>query len=257
MGSLNGKYERYGAFEAKFLPLGDAAIVVQFGETIGPRTHDRVRQVADYLERHPFAGMIEYVPSFLSVAVYYEPYALLLAHGGHEATSAIKADPGGIAVRLLTEILAKLEDSSETQARIVEIPVCYGGDLGPDLPGVAAHHGLTEQEVIEIHASADYLVYMLGFAPGFAYLGGLSERIATPRRQTPRLAIPAGTVGIAGDQTGVYPIVTPGGWQLIGKTPEPLFLPAAMPPTLLRAGDIVRFRPIDRAEFDSREVESR
>ena len=163
MGSLNGKYERYGAFEAKFLPLGDAAIVVQFGETIGPRTHDRVRQVADYLERHPFAGMIEYVPSFLSVAVYYEPYALLLAHGGHEATSAIKADPGGIAVRLLTEILAKLEDSSETQARIVEIPVCYGGDLGPDLPGVAAHHGLTEQEVIEIHASADYLVYMSGF----------------------------------------------------------------------------------------------
>lgn len=140
---------------------------------------------------------------------------------------------------------------------MTEIPVCYGGELGPDLPEVAAAHGLSEEEVVEIHASADYLVYMLGFAPGFAYLGGLPKRIATPRRRTPRLSIPAGTVGIAGDQTGVYPIATPGGWQLIGRTPDPLFLPDAMPPALLRAGDIVRFRPISRAEFDRREAARR
>ncbi|MFC7153396.1 5-oxoprolinase subunit PxpB [Cohnella cellulosilytica] len=248
-------YEKYGEVEAKLLPLGDAAIVVQFGETICPETHERVRQLSEYLERQPFAGMIEHVPSFLSVAVYYDPFEL--ATGGEHAGAPENADPFGIAAEHLKAVLAKLEHTGRKQARVVEIPVCYGGDLGPDLPEVAAHHGLSEQEVIEIHASADYLVYMLGFAPGFAYLGGLPERIATPRRATPRLTIPAGTVGIAGDQTGVYPISTPGGWQLIGRTPEPLFLPTATPPTLLRAGDIVRFRPIAREEFDRREAKRR
>ncbi|WP_090641113.1 5-oxoprolinase subunit PxpB [Paenibacillus sp. UNC496MF] len=250
----NDSYARYGAVRAKLFPLGDSAVAVQFGETIDLETHERVRQLADYLERHPFEGMVEYVPAFLSVTVYYEPFALLAARGGFDDSGA-DADPYGLAARLLAGILAKLGGAEKRPARIVDIPVCYGGDLGPDLAEVAAQHGLTEQDVIDIHASADYLVYMLGFAPGFAYLGGLPARIATPRRTTPRLSIPAGTVGIAGDQTGVYPIVTPGGWQLIGKTPLPLFLPEAMPPTLLKAGDLVRFRPISRAEFDRLEVE--
>ncbi|XID94574.1 5-oxoprolinase subunit PxpB [Paenibacillaceae bacterium WGS1546] len=238
--------------EAKIYPLGDAAVTVQLGERICTETHDRVRQLAEHLERHPFAGMIEYVPSFLSVAVYYDPFELLAAHG-ERSDSAEQPEPYALAVELLKRIVTELKDADRNETRIVEIPICYGGELGPDLPEVAAYHGLTEQEVIDIHASADYLVYMLGFAPGFAYLGGLPERIATPRRSTPRLSIPAGTVGIAGDQTGVYPIATPGGWQLIGKTPVPLFLPSENPPTLLRAGDIVRFRSITRDEFDRRE----
>jgi len=250
---LPGNYEKYGAVEAKIVPLGDAAVTVQFGETISRKTHERVRQLADYLELHPFAGMIEYVPSFLSVAVYYDPFVLAAGQAG-AAGSGDPILPWEIAAQTMRAIVSRLEPAPQRQARIVDIPVCYGGELGPDLPEVAAYHGLTEREVIELHASADYLVYMLGFAPGFAYLGGLPERIATPRRRTPRLAIPAGTVGIAGGQTGVYPIESPGGWQLIGRTPEPLFLPAATPPTLLRAGDIVRFRPISRAEFDRREA---
>ncbi|WP_304441388.1 5-oxoprolinase subunit PxpB [Cohnella sp. OV330] len=253
---LADNYEKYGAVEAKLLPLGDSAVTVQLGETICRQTHDRVRQLAEHLERHRFPGMIEYVPAFLSVTVYFDPFEVLAGLGGlggHTESSEL-ADPLALVAGWLGDQLAKLEDAAKSMPRVTEIPVCYGGELGPDLPEVAAAHGLSEQEVIEIHASADYLVYMLGFAPGFAYLGGLPQRIATPRRQTPRISIPAGTVGIAGDQTGVYPIATPGGWQLIGKTPEPLFLPDAMPPTLLRAGDIVRFRPISREEFDSREA---
>ncbi|WP_338131164.1 5-oxoprolinase subunit PxpB [Cohnella rhizosphaerae] len=237
---LAGNYEKYGEVEAKLLPLGDSAVTVQLGETICRRTHDRVRQLAEHLERHRFPGMIEYVPAFLSVTVYFDPLEALTGLGGHVDTDG-QADPLGVVADWLGEQLAKLENAAQTTPRVTEIPVCYGGELGPDLPEVAATHGLTEQEVIDIHTSADYLVYMLGFAPGFAYLGGLPQRIATPRRQTPRLSIPAGTVGIAGDQTGVYPIATPGGWQLIGKTPEPLFLPDAMPPTLLRAGG---YRPV-------------
>ncbi|MFC4600742.1 5-oxoprolinase subunit PxpB [Cohnella hongkongensis] len=252
MSTFADKVKKYDSAGIGISPLGDAAVTIRLGEAICPQTHERVRQLADYLDRHPFAGMVEYVPSFLSVAVYYDPCVLLDAHGGSSASGDAR-DPYALAVGLMKGVLAELEQGERKPPRIVEIPVCYGGELGPDLPEVAAYHGLSEQEVADIHSSADYLVYMLGFAPGFAYLGGLPERIATPRRSTPRLSVPAGTVGIGGDQTGVYPISTPGGWQLIGKTPEPLFLPAANPPTLLRAGDIVRFRPISRSEYDRRE----
>ncbi|MBB6734422.1 5-oxoprolinase subunit PxpB [Cohnella zeiphila] len=252
MNGSSSKYNPFGAVKAKISPLGDLAVMVQFGETIEQATYERVRQLSNYLERFPFVGMVEYVPSFLSVTVYYDPYALIGETILSDAQEIV--GPYELAAKRVEEILAKLEASGDQQPRIVEIPVCYGGEFGPDLPEVAAYHNLSEQEVIDIHSSADYLVYMLGFAPGFAYLGGLPESIATPRRQTPRLSIPAGTVGIAGDQTGVYPIATPGGWQLIGRTTEALFLPSQMPPTRLRAGDIVRFRPISRAEYDSREA---
>jgi len=234
----------------KISPLGDSAVVVIFGDSISPETHRQVRQLSEYLEHQPFSGMIEYVPAFTSVAVYYEGLTLINEY----ASGAAPEDryyPYPIAVSLLEKIMLELKDSTSRQSRIVEIPVCYGGEWGPDLDEVAVHNGLSHQEVIDIHSSGEYLVYMLGFAPGFAYLGGMSERIATPRRQIPRLSIPAQTVGIAGDQTGVYPIETPGGWQLIGKTPIKLFLPGLMPPTLLKAGDIVRFYPISRHEFDA------
>jgi inhibitor of KinA len=132
----------------------------------------------------------------------------------------------------------------------VEIPVCYGGDFGPDLKSVADRNGLTPDEVVTIHCKSTYPVYMIGFAPGFPYLGGMSERISAPRLDTPRERIPAGSVGIAGTQTGVYPIETPGGWRLIGRTPLRLFDAVRDPPSLLQAGDRVRFTAIERGEFD-------
>src|ERR671914_867162 len=147
---------------------------------------------------------------------------------------------------MLTESPSEIED---LDTRTVGIPVHYGGNFGPDLGFVALHNELTEQQVIEIHSQPMYLVYMIGFAPGFPYLGGMSERLASPRRESPREKIPAGSVGIAGSQTGVYPIETPGGWQLIGRTPLRLFRPDKDDPSLLRTGDRVRFHAIEPAEY--------
>jgi inhibitor of KinA len=143
------------------------------------------------------------------------------------------------------------DDVELPPGRLVEIPVCYGGELGEDLEEVARRHGLTPEEFATIHASTDYRVYLLGFVPGFAYLGNLDSRIATPRRDTPRPHVPAGSVAIGGDQTGVYPLETPGGWHLVGRTPVRMFTPETEPPCLLGAGDSVRFVPISRAEFDA------
>ncbi|WP_178018994.1 5-oxoprolinase subunit PxpB [uncultured Paenibacillus sp.] len=242
--------------EIPIIPLGDSALIVKFGDSIEQETHLRVRQLAEHLDRQPFPWMIEAVPAFTSVTIYYDVMKLLTVEAIQE--EKVRAEsPFQLAAALVSELLLTLRDVNASPARIVEIPVCYGGDFGPDLETVASRNGLTPQEVIDIHTSADYLVYMLGFAPGFAYLGGMSERIATPRRETPRLSIPSGTVGIAGDQTGVYPIDTPGGWQLIGKTPIELFKPQQMPPTLLQAGDIVRFYPITREQFDAWEEKER
>lgn len=218
----------------RFFPLGDMAIVVEFGTVIESATHEQVRLLSLYLDKHPLYGMIEYVPAFTTVTVFYNPVLLRYP----EAQKALENAAA-------QSLHIKLEDN----ARTVDIPVCYGGSFGPDLEAVAAHNELSPDEVVRIHSSGEYVVYLLGFAPGFPFLGGMSQRIATPRRSTPRLVIPSGTVGIAGMQTGVYPIVTPGGWQLIGRTPVPLFRPDMNPPTLLRAGDRVRFLPITEEEF--------
>ncbi|MBX6395501.1 MAG: 5-oxoprolinase subunit PxpB, partial [Alicyclobacillaceae bacterium] len=150
---------------------------------------------------------------------------------------------------LLETLVDEIPQGGEEAGRLVEIPVCYGGEFGPDLAYVADYHGLTPERVIEIHSSTEYRVYMIGFAPGFPYLGGLSPELATPRKTSPRLTIPAGSVGIAGNQTGVYSVSTPGGWQIIGRTPLVLFRPDLHPPSLLKAGDRVRFYPISREEF--------
>lgn len=220
----------------RYFPLGDAAVVVEFDAVIGPSAHEKVRLLSSYLDHHAFPGMIEYIPAFTTVTVFYDPFVLRY----DEAQ-----------VELARAVLQAMDIPLEQKARTVEIPVCYGGEFGPDLEDVAAHNGLTADDVVRIHSSGEYLVYMIGFAPGFPYLGGMSERIAAPRRPSPRLSIPAGTVGIAGMQTGVYPIETPGGWQLIGRTPVPLFRPDMSPPTLLMAGDTIRFRPITRDEYEN------
>jgi inhibitor of KinA len=225
-----------------FAPLGDSAVMITLGDTIDERTHRLVRAASRRIRGEPPPGFIDIVPAFVSIVVHYEP----LTARGQTKTGT----PYDRVVAFLRERLADLDVEHLDMPRTVEIPVCYGGELGPDLEDVARLHGLAPEDVIRLHTGAEYLVYMIGFMPGFAYLGGLPERIATPRRKTPRTAVPAGTVGIGGRQTGVYPLVSPGGWNLIGRTPLKIFDFARDEPTLVSTGDRVRFRAISRAEFD-------
>ncbi len=226
---------------AQLFPLGDAAVVVQFGDSISPTVQAAVQTFAAQLAQHPFVGLRECVPAFATLTVYYDPWRL---------SAPGQCPPFERVCELLRQRLRAVPTAlAEATAPPVEIPVCYGGDLGPDLAAVARHTGLTPTEIIARHAAPTYLVYMLGFAPGFPYLGGLDARLATPRRATPRPLVPAGAVGIAGAQTGIYSLPTPGGWQLIGRTPLRLFDPAADPPALLRAGQQLRFVPIGAVDF--------
>lgn len=218
----------------QFKQLSEQALFVQFGTVIDEHTQQKIQQAAQLLQQNPFPGLIEIVPSYTNFCVYYEP--LIVQRRLPKAHT--------IAARVqyyIENLLAQQVLTSTTSRRIIEIPVHYGEEYGPDLLDVAKLHNLTAEEVIEIHTSRDYLVYMLGFAPGFPYLGGLDARLITPRRATPRLEIAAGSVGIGGEQTGIYPFATPGGWQIIGRTMTPLFSLAHTPPTLLQAGDYVRF----------------
>ena len=216
------------------IQINETAVLVEFGKTINEDIHRKVNPFCEYLDKYPFRGMIEYIPAFSSVAVIYNPMK-------------IKYEKIYL---LFNKILSNLNPSLGKQKRVIEIPVCYGGKFGPDIQYVADYNKISVEEVIKIHSSGEYLVYMIGFAPGFPYLGGMSDKIATPRRKSPRTAIPKGAVGIAGMQTGVYPISTPGGWQLIGSTPEQLFRPEEYPPSLLKSGDMVKFYPISCDEYE-------
>ena len=214
-------------------PLGDRALLVTLGSSIDEATHHRVRALAARIEQARIPGMIELVPAFASVALHYDP-----AHASFDDIATA-----------VTPLLVLLDAERLPLVRVLEIPVCYGGTYGPDLEDVARERGLSSDDVVRMHAAPEYLVHMIGFAPGFPYLGGLDERIATPRRATPRARVPASSVGIGGSQTGVYPIETPGGWHLIGRTPIRLFDAQRAPAALLRAGDHVRFRAISPADF--------
>lgn len=225
-------------------PLGDAAVVVAFGNEISEQTHQQVRAFSAYLQQHPFRGLVEFVPAYTTVTVYYDPW--VISEKGN-------LNPYTKVTGFLQRMLPFAADAEENASpRVIELPVLYGGAHGPDLEFVARVNELSPEEVIALHARQEYLVYMIGFAPGFPYLGGMNKRIAAPRKETPRQQIPAGSVGIAGEQTGVYPIQTPGGWQLIGQTPVPLFDPRSASPSLLQAGDRVRFIPITEKEYQER-----
>ncbi|SFK17717.1 inhibitor of KinA [Brevibacillus centrosporus] len=229
----------------EFFPLGDSGVVVKLGNTIDQSTHQKIKTLSDRLQDERPKGMVEIVPGYTTVTVYYDPVALYDPRSDQTPYERVTA--------YLREIITHAESEIPREPRLVEIPVCYGGECGPDLEGVAKHSGLAPEEVIRIHSEQQYLVYMIGFAPGFPYLGGLDERIATPRRSTPRTAIPRGSVGIGGSQTGIYPIVSPGGWNIIGRTAHPLFRPEDQEPSLLRAGDLVRFRPISWEAFQEQQ----
>ena len=224
-----------------FFPMGDQALIVEFGDRIDPALSAQIAAVAKQLREALPIGVIDIVPAYSTLALHYDPAAV------GAGTSPYDALVETIDAWLKTQPAAAPPDSP-----LIEIPVCYGGAFGEDLEGLAESCNLSVEEVIAIHSSAAYYVHMLGFVPGFAYLGGLDARLATPRRDTPRPHVPAGSVAIGGEQTGVYPLDTPGGWHIIGRTPLRLFKPDAMPPSLLNAGDTVRFVPISAHEFEAR-----
>lgn len=218
----------------KFLSSGDSAITVEFGNEISAEINACVHALDKALHKKNILGIVETVPTFRSLLIIYDPCIT----GGEKLKAKI------------TKLCGDLEASSEGRKRIIEIPVLYGGEYGEDLKDVAEINKLTEDEVIKIHSGTDYLIYMLGFLPGFAYLGGLDPRLHTPRLDSPRTCIPAGSVGIGGAQTGVYPLASPGGWQLLGRTPVSVFDRQRQEPILYRAGDLVRFVPISPAEYE-------
>lgn len=226
----------------RLYPLGDAAVVLEFGQAIAPATHQLIQAFSRVLAQHPPPGLREVVPAFTTLTVYYDPLALF------EQGVELPYEHINNCLRGLLPV-AQAAAAAYVPGPLVEIPVCYGGDLGPDLELVASHAQLSAEEIIARHAAPEYLVYMVGFAPGFPYLGGLDARLATPRRAQPRPRVPAGAVGIAGAQTGIYSLPTPGGWQLIGRTPLRLFDAGRARPSLLQAGDRLRFVPISAAEF--------
>ena len=220
--------------EVRFLLTGDTSLCVEFGNEISTEINAKIRAFNIALQQSKIPGIVETVPTYRSLAVHYDPEVILY----------------GALVKKLKGLLGQLDSIQIPPSDVLEIPVLYGGEEGPDIEFVAEHNGKTVQEVIDIHTSTEYLIYMLGFTPGFTYLGGMSEEIATPRLKTPRVLIPGGSVGIAGAQTGVYPIDSPGGWQLIGRTPVRMYDPDRATPILPEAGQYIKFYAIDKAEYD-------
>lgn len=231
----------------RITPLGDTALRIEVGEHIDEAIHRRVQTAFLALEAAALAGVTELTPAYTTVTLFYDPVRVVEA-------GAPLSDLVAWLVTRVRDVLARASKSEKIKGRTIEIPVCYGGDLGPDLAAVAALAKISSEEVIKRHSRADYLVYLVGFAPGFAYLGGLPKELATPRRSTPRTQVPAGSLAIGGAQTGIYPLASPGGWNLIGRTSLRMFRPEENPPVLLRTGDHVKFRAIPRAEFDAMEA---
>lgn len=231
--------------KAVIKPLGDSALLVELGHEISPVIHQKVQVLAQLVQSHPFAGFIESVPAYTSLTIHYNPKVVHYSFMINQ-----KITPFQKVSSHLHMLLDQIDDKQVLAGRRVEIPVVYGGEYGPDLEFVASYHNMATEEVIHLHTKNECLVYMVGFAPGFPFLGGMDVRIATPRRNNPRPAIVPGSVGIAGKQTGIYSIETPGGWQIIGRTPLALFRPDLYPPVLLQAGDKIKFFPISPEEFD-------
>ena len=219
--------------DARFEPASDQSLLLYFGQQITLGAHEKVRKLLRLLEREPIAGVRNLNPAYCSILVSFD--ALQWKH----------RDLG----KLLRAYIDRLDAMQIAEGPELEIPVCYGAEFGPDLNEVSALHGMTPRQVIELHASVTYIVYFLGFVPGFAYLGELPQALATPRMDSPRRSTPPGSVGIAGSQTGVYPFATPGGWRLIGRTPMAMFRAERETMSFLSIGDRVRFAPISAAQF--------
>ena len=217
-----------------FLQCGEGALTVHLGDVIDPAINRRVTALQGAIGSAGLRGITDLIPAYADLTVCYDCTVI--------SAKALQ--------RQLRRLLDSLSVAGQDRRRVFRLPVCYGGDYGPDLDFVCHHSGLSAQEVIALHSAPDYLIYMLGFLPGFAYLGGLDDRIKTPRLQNPRTKIHAGAVGIGGEQTGIYPLSSPGGWRLIGTTPVKPYDPERDEPILYSAGDYIRFVPIDKETFD-------
>lgn len=218
----------------RFRIYGDCGLLVEFGDEIDPETNKKVHSLTAAIETRKPLGVTEVVPAYRSLLIIYDPRRTKIA--------GIK--------KIVTRMEKELTDEEPSSPSLVEIPVCYGGQFGPDIEFVAKYHGIEVEDVVKCHSSQEYLVYMLGFTPGFPFLGGLPEILHTPRLKEPRTRVPAGSVGIANEQTGIYPIESPGGWRLIGRTPIDLFVPERDRPFLLKAGSYLKFRPVSLEEFE-------
>lgn len=218
----------------RIVPAGDSALLVELPSLLDPAINARVIALAEAIGQRCGRTLRDVVTGYCTLTLYFD--ALLIDPDWLEGE--VRSIAAGV----------DLDDGSE--GSVVSVPVCYGGELGPDLGDVAAFGGCSEEEAARLHAGETYRVFLVGFVPGFAYMAKVDQRIAAPRRATPRTAVPIGSVAIAGGQTGIYPAVTPGGWNIIGRTPLKPYDPARAEPFLFKAGDRVRFFPIDRAEFD-------
>lgn len=214
--------------EPLFLAAGDRALVVELGETISPEINRRVNDLASAMDNQTITGITDLIPTYRSLLVQYNPTEVSCS----------------VLQNTIREIEGSLSGQSHKKTKVVSIPTLYEGKYAPDLTFVAENSELTIRDVINIHTGTSYLVYMIGFTPGFPYLGGLSEKLTTPRLSTPRIETPAGSVGIGDNQTGIYPVASPGGWRIIGRTPLNLFDPQNVPPSLLSPGDHVQFVPL-------------
>ena len=229
------------AFDFRFLSAGESAVVVEFGNIIDENINARVHLLASHCKSdNAPCGIVEMTPTYRSLLITFD------------SLITTKKTIIGCIEKYIAENSYDFENAvlPET-AKTIELPVLYGGEYGPDIETVAKHNDISVDEVIKLHAAATYKVYMLGFLPGFPYLGGMNEKIACPRLETPRTVVPEGSVGIAGGQTGVYPVDSPGGWQLIGKTPLAIFDSGSTQPFLFKPGDSIVFKPIDKKTFDA------
>ncbi|WP_294778016.1 5-oxoprolinase subunit PxpB [uncultured Eubacterium sp.] len=222
-----------------FLQNGDSAVTVQFKNEISKEVNSYVTSLCAEIENNKIKGVIEYIPTFCSVSVLYDCTLI----------SAKKL------ISKLEKIIKNIKITSSRKAKLYEIPVCYDDCFALDMGNVCEHSHLTREEIIARHSGRDYLIYMLGFLPGFAYLGGMDEALATPRLDSPRSEIFEGAVGIGGEQTGIYPVASPGGWQLIGKTPVKVYDKERENPILYSSGDYIRFVPVSLAEYDQIETQ--
>lgn len=222
--------------------LGDGAAILDFGNVISESLNDKVLAAGEWLRRHPFTGLLDVVTAYSSLTVLYDAFAI------HRQPQ--------LRTTAFEYVSDKLHEAACSPAnavaatRSVSIPVCYHAQYGYDIAEVASAAGLSEEELVALHTAGSYRVYMLGFLPGFAYMGRLDARLVMPRKTNPRQHVPAGSVGIAGWQTGIYPLPSPGGWQIIGRTPLKLFDAAQDPPVMLAPGDTVQFYPISLEAFN-------